>query len=664
MNAFAQEESNEIVNQILEMVSRDPDEDFDYSEFAEKLNYYQRQPIDINKANAEQLKELIFLSPIQIAEIISHRLANGSFLDELELQTLKSFDAESISLLLHFVKVGEYSPLQNLSGVKLLNKGNHDLIVRVGQILQTQAGFKPKGDSQVPNYQGTPLKLLTRYRYNYANSLALSLNMEKDPGEQFLDRNGSKGFDFYSGSISYRGQGKLKKFVLGDYGLQFGQGLTMWSGSGFGKGAGITTIAKQDFGLKPYSSVNEASFLRGASATFSLNKFLISPFYSNKNLDASLSDSETEIGSVNSSGLHRTATEIENKNRFNSSLYGSHIQYNSDNLNLGLIAYQTSFSMPFASGKSLYEKYEFQGNSLTNLGFHYDYAFKNSYLFGELAHSLNSGYGFINGLMTSLSPRVSLVLLHRKYTKNYHSFYNQSVSESSNAVNESAFYAAMSLKFNSKWDFFLYSDFFKFPWLKFRLDAPSSGYEILAQLNYKMSKKFKIAARFKQQQREENGEEEHGFFGLETVDKQNYRLELNYAINDRFTFRNRVELVYFQKGLSNNEMGYLSYQDIIYKPLSSKLSGNIRFGIFDTESFNSRIYAFENDVLYSYSVPAYQGKGIRFYSNIRYTISRGFDLWLRFSKTNYYGLESVGSGNDLIEGNQRSDIRLQVRLQF
>lgn len=664
LESVSQEESSEIIDQILELITRDPSEDSDYSDLVERLNFYQRSPMDLNKASAEQLKELIFLSPIQINEIINHKIKNGPFMDELELQSLQSFDNEVIKLLLNFVKVGVYSPLQNLSVSKLIQKGNHDVIFRMGQILQNQAGFSSADSSKQPNYQGSPLKILTRYRFNYSNTLALSLNMEKDAGEQFFDKNRNKGFDFYSGSISYRGQGALKRIIVGDFALQFGQGLTMWSGSGFGKGAGITTIAKQDFGLKPYSSVNEASFLRGLSASFNLKKFLLTPFVSKKKIDASLSNSGTEIGSMNISGLHRTTSEIENRNRLNSSIYGANIQYNTRNFNLGFTSYKTYFSTPFAIGKSLYEQYEFRGSSLTNFGFYYDYAFKNTYFFGETAYSLNSGYGIINGLMTSLSPRVSLVLLHRKYTKNYHSFFNQSVAEASNAVNENGFYAAMSLKFDSKWDLFIYSDFFKFPWLKFRVDAPSAGYEILAQLNYKMNKKFKISTRFKQQLREENRADLEDAFGLETVDKQNFRFELIYTLNDRFTLRNRAEVVRYQKGYSMHEMGFLSYQDIIYKPLSSKLSGNLRFGIFDTESFNSRIYAYENDVLYSYSVPAYQGKGIRFYSNVRYTFFRGLDLWLRYANTFYYGVESIGTGNDQIIGNRRSDVRLQIRFQF
>ncbi len=660
----AQDDDSDIIEKILDILSPDLGDEQDYSDIAERLNYYRKHPIDLNNATKDQLQELIFLSPIQINEILSHSLENGPFINVYELQSIRSLDIESVNLLINFVKVTLPTSFQDMTFKKLVQKADHDLMVRIGKILERQAGFSILANSKEANYQGSAWRVLTRYRYNFSNSLAASLNMEKDAGEQFFDSSKNKGFDFYSGNISIRGSGVVKKLLIGDYALQFGQGLVMWSGSGFGKGSGISTIAKQDFGLKPYSSVNESMFLRGASGTFKFRKLFFTPFFSKKNLDASTTDQGKEISTISFSGLHRTKSEIENKSRLSSTIYGAHIQFNSKRLNIGFTSYQTQFSLPFSIGKSLYEQYDFRGNLLTNLGINYDYNYKNTYFFGEMAHSKNGGSAFINGIMSSLSPRVSLVLMHRRYAKNYHSFFNQSVSEASNPVNESGFYSALSLKFDSKWDLFTYSDFFRFPWLKFRVNAPSSGYEIFAQINYKMNKKLNLNTRFKQQVREENSEGIITHSGLETVDKQNYRIEISYGINDRFSFRNRVEMVRYQKGNSKFELGFLNYQDIIYKPMSSRLSGNVRFGIFDTESFNSRIYAYENDVLYAYSVPAYQGKGVRFYVNARYTLIRGFDLWLRYSLTSYYDQITVGSGGDQINGNKRSDIRMQIRYQF
>jgi len=44
---------------------------------------------------------------------------------------------------------------------------------------------------------------------------------------------------------------------------------------------------------------------------------------------------------------------------------------------------------------------------------------------------------------------------------------------------------------------------------------------------------------------------------------------------------------------------------LIFKPLSFPVSFSTRLACFDTESYNARIYANENDILYAYSFPVY-----------------------------------------------------------
>src|SRR5690606_10052561 len=97
------------------------------------------------------------------------------------------------------------------------------------------------------------------------------------------------------------------------------------------------------------------------------------------------------------------------------------------------------------------------------------------------------------------------------------------------------------------------------------------------------------------------------------------------------------------------EIGWMVYHDIIVKP-AGKLSGNARIALFGTPGYNSRIYAFENDVLYAYSFPLYHNKGIRTYLNLRYRLGRRMDVWLRYATFVYRGVEEVGSGLDAIDG--------------
>ena len=91
---------------------------------------------------------------------------------------------------------------------------------------------------------------------------------------------------------------------------------------------------------------------------------------------------------------------------------------------------------------------------------------------------------------------------------------------------------------------------------------------------------------------------------------------------------------------------------------------SFRYGVFDTDSYNSRIYAYENDVLYYYSFPVYYSKATRTYIILKYTITKGIDIWLRYAQTYYTDKKTVSSGLNEIEGNKKSEVRAQVRFKF
>jgi hypothetical protein len=103
---------------------------------------------------------------------------------------------------------------------------------------------------------------------------------------------------------------------------------------------------------------------------------------------------------------------------------------------------------------------------------------------------------------------------------------------------------------------------------------------------------------------------------------------------------------------------------LIYKQLSSPISFAARYALFETDSYYSRIYAYENDVLYAFSIPAYNGRGSRFYISAKYHIARGIDFWLRYAQTFYSDRNEIGSSKEQINGNTKSEIKAQLRLKF
>ncbi len=657
-----------IIEYIIESVAENLGEDFDYTEMVDRLNYYHKNPINLNKTNKTQLSELVFLNQVQINDLLNHITKNGKIINVLELQSVNSLDLETIKNLLYFADINRPTGFEDFSFKNMINRGNSDLLVRYQRVIEPQKGYNIPADSKNSRYLGTPDRIFTRFRFNYNNNVQLSINVEKDAGEQYWATTGKKGPDFYSGSLYLKDIRAFKKIVIGDYALQFGQGLTMWSGLSFGKGADIFTVARQDLGLRSYTSVNEFSFFRGFATQINLGKFEFTPFVSSINIDASAVfnpiSQEEEISSLQQSGLHRTQSELNGKGRVNQLVYGGNLQYKNKKLSIGAIAYQSKYSQNFAPSNDIYSKYDFTNNQLTNVGLNYNYSIKNTYFYGEASHSVGSGFAFVNGLISSLSPMVSLVAFHRDYQKNFQSYFNQAISENTTAKNERGFYSGIQIKPNKKFELISYFDMFRFPWLKYLVDAPSGGYDIFSQFAFIPNKQARFSLRYRIRNKEQNSPLESPIRFLEPVRRQNFRVEAQYQVNKSFTLRNRIEVMAFKEESDQQRYGFMAYQDVNYSPLSSKFSGNVRLTMFQTENFDTRIYAYESDVLYGFSIPAYQNQGIRFYVNGRYTLRRGVDFWIRYALTQYSNLSTIGSGLDEINGNQKSEIKLQARIQF
>jgi hypothetical protein len=661
----AQTREDNFIKDLIESLAENLPDDYDLSELEDRLVFLKKHPINLNNTNPEELKSLIFLSPLQISNLFSHLKTNGKLLDILELQSIPDFDIETTERLIPFVTLNQSDLEDRITYRNLLNLGDNDLVIRFGRVLE-----KPKGFTDLPgsHYIGSQERLLLRYKYNFSNRISASLIFEKDAGEEFLK--GTKQFllDYQSAHIAILNTGKFKKIVLGDYTLQFGQGLTLWSGFAFGKAPDVTSVAKKDVGLKPYTSANEYSFFRGIATTIAIAKNIdFTPFVSYRKLDASLSlnnDGEEVLSNLNETGLHRTATEIKNKNSVSQQLFGGVIQYQKENLTVGAIAYHSIYNKEFITGNEVYRNYNFTGKNLTNIGLHYNYAYKNIYFFGEAGKSIDGGLAYVNGALVSLSSKVSAVVLHRNYDANYHNFFNQATAEASEALNEKGFYAGLNITPVKAWAIAIYADYFKFPWLKFRVDAPSDGYEVLGQITYTPTKTFKAVLRYKSELKQQNTDLEVPINYLDDVKKESYRGDVSWQLNKSFSFQNRLEVSQFKKGSTKPEFGYLIYQDVDYSPLFSKISGNIRLAYFNTPSFNSRIYAYEDDVLYNFTFGMYNGKGFRTYLNLKYKLIKRVDIWAKYALYKYNKVETVGTGLDEINGNKKTDVKLQLRYQF
>jgi hypothetical protein len=332
---------------------------------------------------------------------------------------------------------------------------------------------------------------------------------------------------------------------------------------------------------------------------------------------------------------------------------------------VGISAVHHSYDKPLERPTQPYNQFDFRGNQLFNLGLDYSYVFKNTNLFGEVVRSGSGAIGFLQGAMVALDSKASLSVLYRHYPKDFHTFYSQGFREGSRSQNESGLFTGFFWKPFSNWSVNMYLDLFKFPWLRYLVDAPSKGNEFLTQLTYKPSRNLEVYARFREQRRARNSRYSDGSItGLEDVIQRNYRLHLSYKVSESITLKSRIEYVTVDRKSSDRENGVLLYQDIVYKPKNFPVDVSLRYALFDTDSYDSRIYAFENNMLNVFYIPAHNYKGSRAYVLLRWTFAKRFDLWVKYAIFVYTNQQSIGSGSEEIQGNQKSDIGIQLRIKL
>lgn len=666
--------NEELFQQRIESLAEEAEEELDYSELIEELEIFLRNPINLNFATADDLRRLFFLNDIQINNLLNHISMFGRLLSIYELQSVEGFDQETIRLLQPYVTVAEERFRRHFRLDDMLREGNSQFFLRYQQLLEEQRGFSPIEPEELeanPNarYLGSPFRLYSRYRFTYYNNLSIGMTAEKDPGEEFFRGTQSNGFDYYSGHVYVRDFGRLRAAVVGDFQVQFGQGLTLWSGLTFGKSGEAVDIKKNGLGLRPHTSVDENNFMRGTGVTVGFGDFELTGFFSSKSRDANVLEMDTVTGealvitSLQQTGLHRTPRELENKNAVQERVYGGHLAWKRNNLNLGATAYRMELGAEFQRNLSFYNQFDFNDRTNTNFGFDYNYISRNFNFFGEAAMSENGGYALLNGVMMSLDPRLSVSLLHRKFSKDYQSLFAAAFSENTRVVNEDGLYLGINARLSQQWRISAYADHFSFPWMKFRTYLPSKGYEYLVQVNYRPSRGTEMYARYRNKNKPLNSEDPGMIRHLEDVVRQNFRFHISYPISPSFTLRNRIELVDFRFG-ERKEKGFTIYQDVIYRSFSSPLAVTLRYALFDTDGFDSRIYVYENDVLYASSFPYYADKGSRAYVLVRYRLNRNIDLYARLAQTWYSNRDSSGSGLDRIEGNTRTEIKAQLRIRF
>ena len=660
------------LEQQIELFTEKNEDEKDFTEFAEELESLRTNPVNLNSRNPEELQRLFFLNPRQLHRLLAYTSTYGDFLTLYELKAVEGLDSATIQRMLPYVVIKP--PEDTLPGLRhMISYGRHTFLGRYSRLLQTREGYLPATDSLLETmpdsrYKGTPGRNLMKYSFDYKGRLRWGLLGDKDPGEEFFGGSNKTGFDFYSGFVYYRDQGWVKRLVLGDFHATFGQGLVMWSGFSFGKSGWDGGMLRSARGLTPSTSASEVNFLRGGGITLGFKNLELTAFGSKVSLDASpgLCDSTNcMIKSLQTTGLHRTASEIENRGRVTLTSAGANITFAGLWYKLGLTAVRAHYSKAFEPKKELYNKFRQPLQDQFTTGAEVRLFLRRTLLGGEIARDRNGHWAGILNLTLKPDNRFLLSLIYRNYDKAFQNDFSQAFGENTGNYNEEGIFFAVSAQPSRLLDLSAYADHYRFPWLRYRADAPSIGREYYLRTLLNLNRASTLGFRYRFEEKPVNcnaaGRKVNILF---PSCMHSFRLFAAHQPLPEWEIASRTELVLKKSTNGEYRQGFLIFWDLKYQPQRFPFTLSARYALFDTETYDERIYAYESDVLYSFSVPAYYDAGQRVYIMLKYSMGDGLDLWFRCATTWYSDLEEIGSGTEKITGNVKSDISAQFILKL
>lgn len=642
-----------LLEERLEQLSEE-EEYMNWENELEELSMRLQEPVNLNTVTKQQLEQFPFLTDIQIENLLAYLYIHGQMQTLYELQLIEGMDKRTIDLLLPFVCVQAVSQQRGYPSLKQVWKyGKQEVLTRLDVPFYTRKGYEK-------NYSGPPLYHSLRCHFHYGDYLHIGFTGEKDAGEPFFALHNRKGYDHYSYYFLLRNAGRIKALALGNYRLDFGQGLVLNSGFRLGKTYSLSASEYRTEGIRRHGSTDEYNYFRGVAATVAILPSLdFSAFYSHRSLDGVVKNGL--ITSIDKTGLHRTENEVNKLDALALQLTGGNLSYSKNRLKVGATGIFYFFDRPYQPKLEKYAKYNLHGSRFYNVSMDYKYRLGRFAWTGEAA-SGTKGYALLNQLRYRFSTDYQLLLVHRYYSHDYWAMFARSFGESSTPQNENGWYLAAEAVPWAHWRFFASLDLFSFPWWKYRISKPSQGMDVMFRTTYDCRKNLSMYVDYRYKRKERDVTGTSGKVIL-PVFHHRFRYRLTYTPGF-CRFRTTLDYNHFHSQGKPASQGYQCTQSGAYTFPTLPLSFSLQATYFHTDDYDSRVYASEKGLLYTFYVPSYSGRGFRYSAHLRYDLGKTWMFLLKFGQTVYQDRESIGSGNDLIPDHKKTDLQMQVRIKW
>lgn len=626
----------------------------------DKLYELINNPILINICNKSDLEQLPFLSDRQIENLLYYRYMYGELQSIHELRMVEDFDYETISLITPFLQVSPTVSSTSPPVDNLFKRVRQQALIRCDIGFNEKEGYVDKSDSVLqlnPNkkYLGSPFYTAVRYRIEQNGKWQAGLVAEKDAGE--------KGLDYWNGYLRLQKFGMLHNLIIGSYKARLGNGLVINNAFSLGKSSLGASVINRNNGFSPHASTDEYNYLRGLAAEMRISSFSLYACWSYRSLDGMLA-SDT-ILSVKKDGLHALYREKQKKNRTDLISAAVALVWKGRLGQVGINGAYHAFNMGYHPEEKIYNLHAFRGKRMVNASVDYRLKYAGIIFSGETAVAESGGMALLHLLCFQPVSGTEITLLHRYYGKSYHSWFGRSFSEGSELSGESGFSVFVNSVPARRWRIGGNVDFFRFPYPKYGIDIPSSGYEIGIQTSYQQSRILDLNLRYRLKSKYKNRTGTRDSLpSVQSYQHHRLALRLNCILSESFFLKTAVEGNFYHFPIDGTTSGFLLSQSIGYKIPGIPLQADLLAALFDTDNTRTKVYLSEKSVLYGFGNPSFYGNGMRVACNLRYDVGKRITFWFKIANTRYFDRDEIGSGLERIRGKNKTDLWSQLQVKF
>jgi len=636
----------------------------DENDFIEELSefYDALEKININDLSPEVAFVILKMSDYQYYQLQKYIAENGFLVSIYELASVEGFTIEYVQRIELYIMAAAVDKSRKLTFKSLFKRPKHKLLIRYVQVLEKKAGYD-KGRNT--HYVGSPQQYAFRYNFSANEHITLGFSGKKNAGEEFFKGSQKQGFGFYSFHLQVKKIGVLQSVIAGDYRLHFGQGLIM--GTGF-MNSSSGEIRKTGAVQRPVTAMSQSNFLRGITLQLGNYKYSGVVFFGHRFFDGNVVEVEPDIfafeGAISNTGLHRTETELSKRNALFNTVYGAHFRANFKTFKIGTQIMRSEFSLPVIPSARPYQNFDFSGKGLCNASIDYQVLIKHHILFGEVAASSTKGYAILQGAIFKIDSRMKLSSLFRHFSNNFAALDGNPYSKNSKLNNETGLLLTSEVILSKKVNMIAFFDIYQFRWLRYLIDKPLSYLDASLRFDVSVSRNCALLVRYNYKTPNKNFREEHPYNQILEMQQHRLRVVFSYSFLQYLQFKSEVSGVLNRnKHNKENRFGLLAYQDFGVIISKTGLDLRVRFALFDTDTYDERLYAYENDLTYTFTINSYYYRGCKGYLILKWKY-RWFEIQGKISRLFFFNQNQISSGLELIDAPHKTEVKLQIVLRL